>query len=189
MPPRVKPESSYRITTPDLVVLALLSERPMHGYEVVTELERREVKDWAGISRPQVYYSLQKLATNEFIREVADKKAAGGPERRVYTPTSAGKKAMSAALAREEWTTERPPLPFVTWACLSLHVSSDVAKTQIERRRVFLQEQIAKERTTLVAIAEDTGPMIPIALSVVKFGLAQFAAELSWLDELEKVLT
>ena len=50
------------LTIPDLVVLGLLSEGPMHGYEIVAELERREVKDWAGISRPQVYYSLDKLA-------------------------------------------------------------------------------------------------------------------------------
>ena len=50
------------LTTPDLVLLSLLAERPMHGYQANAELERREVRDWAGISRPQVYYSLEKLA-------------------------------------------------------------------------------------------------------------------------------
>ncbi len=54
-----KPESP--LTTPDLVVLSLLSEQPMHGYQVNQTLEYREVRDWAGISRPQVYYSLRKL--------------------------------------------------------------------------------------------------------------------------------
>ena len=49
------------LTTPDLVLLSLLSERPMHGYQANLELERRQVRDWAGISRPQVYYSLEKL--------------------------------------------------------------------------------------------------------------------------------
>ena len=43
------------LTTPDLVLLSLLAERPMHGYQANLELERREVRDWAGISRPQVY--------------------------------------------------------------------------------------------------------------------------------------
>ena len=33
----------------------------MHGYEANQELQRRQVEDWAGISRPQVYYSLEKL--------------------------------------------------------------------------------------------------------------------------------
>ena len=46
------------LTTPDLVLLSLLAERPMHGYQANLELERREIRDWAGISRPQIYYSL-----------------------------------------------------------------------------------------------------------------------------------
>jgi DNA-binding PadR family transcriptional regulator len=47
---------SRELTTPDLVLLSLLAERTMHGYEANQELERREVRHWAGISRPQVYY-------------------------------------------------------------------------------------------------------------------------------------
>jgi len=50
------------LTTPDLLLLSLLAERPMHGYQANAELERRCVRDWAAISRPQVYYSLEKLA-------------------------------------------------------------------------------------------------------------------------------
>jgi len=49
------------LTTPDMVLLSLLAERPMHGYHANLELERREIRDWAGISRPQVYYSLENL--------------------------------------------------------------------------------------------------------------------------------
>ena len=56
------------LTTPDLVLLSLLAERPMHGYEANLELERRCIRDWAAISRPQVYYSLEKLAAAGFIR-------------------------------------------------------------------------------------------------------------------------
>ncbi len=56
------------LTTPDLVILSLLAERAMHGYQVNLELERREVRDWAGISRPQVYYSLEKLAAANAVR-------------------------------------------------------------------------------------------------------------------------
>src|SRR5271156_2366274 len=57
------------LTTPDLVLLSLLAERPLHGYEANAELERREVRDWAGISRPQVYYSIEKLAQLGLLRE------------------------------------------------------------------------------------------------------------------------
>src|SRR5204862_2726071 len=68
-----------RLTTPDLVLLSLLAERPMHGYQANAELERREIRDWAAISRPQVYYSLEKLAKSGMIRPASDKTEAAGP--------------------------------------------------------------------------------------------------------------
>jgi DNA-binding PadR family transcriptional regulator len=34
------------------VVLSLLAERAMHGYELLKEYERQEVADWAPVSRP-----------------------------------------------------------------------------------------------------------------------------------------
>src|SRR5258708_32037187 len=57
----VRPKKQAILTIPDLVLLSLLAERPMHGYEANLEMERRDIRDWAAISRPQVYYSLEKL--------------------------------------------------------------------------------------------------------------------------------
>src|SRR5579864_7019621 len=78
------------LTTPDLVLLSLLAERPMHGYQANLELERREVRDWAGISRPQVYYSLEKLASRGFVRASQTDEPAAGPERSVFATTAKG---------------------------------------------------------------------------------------------------
>src|SRR5438445_9066148 len=69
------------LTTPDLVLLSLLAERPMHGYQANAELERREIRDWANVSLPQVYYSLDKLARGGLIRSLETEEPAGGPER------------------------------------------------------------------------------------------------------------
>src|SRR5262245_58246094 len=93
----------------------------MHGYQVVQELERREVKDWAGISRPQVYYSLKKLAAAKLIRPVHDDEAPAGPERSTYAPTRAAKLALADALDEDQWATQRPAPPFVTWVVLSFY--------------------------------------------------------------------
>src|SRR5205807_10426388 len=75
------------LTMPDLVLLSLLAERPMHGYQANLELERREVRDWAAISKPQVYYSLEKLARLGLIGEAESDEAIAGPERQVYATT------------------------------------------------------------------------------------------------------
>ena len=50
----------------------------MHGYQANAELERRQVRDWAGLSRPQIYYSLEKLARR---REPIYLPGHGGPVR------------------------------------------------------------------------------------------------------------
>jgi len=95
------------LTTPDMVLLSLLAERPMHGYEANLELERRQVRDWAGISRPQVYYSLEKLRTQGLIRAAESEDRAAGPERSVFVTSAKGRTALAGALEREEWATQR----------------------------------------------------------------------------------
>src|SRR5215470_434270 len=87
-----KPAAVVRaLTVPDLVVLSLLAERPMHGYEVIAELERRQIHDWASVSRPQVYYSLDKLQRLGLLKAAVDEAPAAGPERRVLTTTASGR--------------------------------------------------------------------------------------------------
>ncbi len=107
------------LTTPDLVLLSLLAERPMHGYQANCELERREVRDWAGISRPQIYYSLEKLARGGFIRFSKTMEPAAGPERSTYETTAKGRAALADALEGEEWATQRDRPPFLTWMALT----------------------------------------------------------------------
>src|SRR5712671_4998430 len=87
----VRQKRRSTLTVPDLVLLSLLAERPMHGYEANLELERRCIRDWAAISRPQVYYSLEKLAAAGFIREKESDAPQAGPERRVLATTAKGR--------------------------------------------------------------------------------------------------
>lgn len=198
--PRRAPDRHEHLTAADLVVLGLLLERPMHGYEVNQELERREVRDWAGVSRPQVYYSLRKLADAGHIgpapgraagaeRGSAERGSAeGGPERRVYRVTAAGRRAYAAALARPEWATQRPPPPFVTWLVLATHADPAVRARQLARRRAFLEAEAARERATLAAILAGTGPTVVVAALVVSLTIRQFEAELAWLGEVAAAL-
>src|SRR4029077_8163853 len=72
----LKRHSREKLTTADLVLLSLLAEQPMHGYQANRELQRREIRDWAAISRPQVYYSMEKLARLGFLRKVQTSTAA-----------------------------------------------------------------------------------------------------------------
>src|ERR1700735_3477530 len=145
------------LTTPALVLLSLLAERPLHGYQANAELERREVRDWAGISRPQVYYSIEKLAQLRLVRASEIESAAAGPERRVFQTTAKGRAALAEALEREDWTTHRERPPFLTWIALSWQARPGVFERQLQRRRKFLEEEVAREDATLRAIRKEVG--------------------------------
>src|ERR1700722_20652995 len=104
---------AHALTTPDLVLLSLLAERPMHGYEANAELERREVRDWAGISRPQVYYSLEKLARQNLIRATESDAPNAGPERRIFVTNAKGRAALSDAVCRAGCITQPQRRPYL----------------------------------------------------------------------------
>lgn len=174
------------LTTPDLVLLSLLAERPMHGYQANLELERREVRDWAGISRPQVYYSLEKLAAKGLIRVADTDEPAAGPERSVYATTAKGRAALADALEREDWTTQRERPPFLTWVALSWQARPGVFAQQLRRRQKFLEKELAREQATLRSIREEVGHRFHEAVWMVSLVMEQFRAELRWLRKLSR---
>jgi DNA-binding PadR family transcriptional regulator len=177
-----------QLTTPDLVLLSLLAERPMHGYQANLELERREIRDWAGISRPQVYYSLEKLARAGMVRNLETDEPAAGPERSSFETTGKGRSALADALEREEWTTQRDRPPFQTWIALSWQARPGVFKKQIERRKEFLERELAREKEVLRSILEEVGHPYHEAVWMVSLVIEQFKLELRWLRKLKREL-
>jgi DNA-binding PadR family transcriptional regulator len=172
------------LTTPDLVLLSLLAERPMHGYQANRELERREVRDWAGISRPQVYYSLEKLAGRGFVRARTSDAPAAGPERSVFETTAKGRSALADALERADWATQRERPAFLTWVALSWQARPGVFERQLQRRQAFLEKELAREQEVLRSIHEEVGHRFHEAVWMVSLTIEQFRTELRWLRRL-----
>ena len=173
------------LTTPDLVLLSLLAERSMHGYQANAELERRCVRDWAAISRPQIYYSLEKLARGGLIRSADSEEPAAGPERQEYETTAKGRAALATALEKEEWTTQRGRPAFLTWMALSWQARPGMFAEQLVRRRVFLESEIARERATLDAVMAEVGHAYHEAVWMITLMIEQFETELRWLKKVE----
>src|SRR3989304_6573976 len=87
-------------------LLGLLAHQPRHGYELRAAFEAviGGKANWDG--RPaQVYASLDRLVQADLIRQRSVGKA-GGPEKRVYGLTAAGRRELQAWLKTE---TERGP--------------------------------------------------------------------------------
>ncbi|WP_026266845.1 PadR family transcriptional regulator [Arthrobacter sp. 131MFCol6.1] len=82
-------------------VLALLAERPMHGYQIIREIEERSGGTWKP-SAGSVYPTLQLLADEGLIR------AEESNGRKIYSLTEAGREEMAGAGMSAPWESAGP---------------------------------------------------------------------------------
>ena len=180
---RGRRRTNASLTTADLVVLATLCERPMHGYDLASELERRDVRDWAAVSRPQVYYSLNKLHGTGHIRLSRDTEDSLGPERLTYAISAKGRDALHGRLRDDSWVRDRQAPLFVTWFALSWLLAEPEREAVMQARQRFLNDELQRERETLVSLQKER-PVPEYARAMVKYAIAWFEMELRWLDDL-----
>lgn len=183
-----KSKRNRALTIPDLVLLSLLAERPMHGYQANLELERRQIRDWAGVSRPQIYYSLVKLEKLGLLRGGKDPGPAAGPDRSVFAVTASGRSALADALERQDWTTQRHRPAFLTWLALSWQARPGVVRKQLRRRREFLASELKREEDTLQAVLKEVGHPHHEAVWMLRLIIDQFRSELKWVEIVERSL-
>jgi DNA-binding PadR family transcriptional regulator len=179
----MKPLSSETLTTPDLVLLSLLAERPMHGYQANALLEFRKVRDWAGVSRPQVYYSLEKLARLELIRPAESPEGSGGPERQAFETTTRGRAALADALERDDWTDQNERPAFLTWLALSWQCRPGVFLRQVRKRQKFLGGELARKQQILLAVRKEVGHRNHEAVWMLSLSIGQLRTELRWMKK------
>lgn len=176
------------LSSADLVVLSLLGEQPMHGYKIVSELAYRDAEDWAPVSRPQVYYTIKKLAQMKYITSVADPSSTLGPQRETFYITNKGLKVMNDSLSVTDWAQKRPPPPFLTWMALSTHVTKENTKQIIQARQMYLANELKREKKTLGEFKKDTGPMAVSGRLMVSLTIEMFETELRWLKKVKNEL-
>lgn len=112
-------------------VLALLGEKPMHGYQIIREIEERSGGNWKP-SAGSVYPTLQLLADEGLIS------AVDSDGRKTYDLTDAGRElAKSASAAAGAGTTGTAP-----WDAQALGTAKDYAalpKSGVELAQVMAQ--------------------------------------------------
>ncbi len=175
-----------RLTTPDLVILSLLAERPMHGYEVNATLENRNIRDWAPVSRPQIYYSLDKLTNLALIRVGTDESPAAGPERRVFETTAAGRDRLADALESKHWVDNRVYEPFLIWLALSWQARPRTFRKQLKARHKILAGRLNEERATLRDVLDEVGHPFHEAVWMLELFIEQMEIEQRWIERILK---
>lgn len=174
------------LTTADLIVLSLLAERAMHGYELLGEYDRQEVADWASVSKAQVYYAIRKLAELELIEPTAEPPSDDARNRTVYAPTRRGRSKLIASLTKPTWASARVAQPFSTWLGLSIHLEQAAVVQVLHARQIFLCEELQREKESLMFIQTLMSKRARAGNSIVRLVIRQMEIELEWLNELLK---
>lgn len=185
-PPATPAQSANqtRLTISDLVILSLLAERPMHGYEVNATLEERNIRDWAPVSRPQIYYSLSKLTDLKLIRVTETGSPAAGPERRVMQTTARGREQLANALDAKHWVTQKVHQPFLIWLALSWQARTQTFRKQLDNRKKLLEERLAEEKETLADVLAEVGHQYHEAVWMLQLLIEQTQTELRWVERI-----
>jgi PadR family transcriptional regulator AphA len=132
------------------MVLALLCEKPQHGFAIAKELNADEsLVTVMKVRRPLVYRSINSLETAGLIRQSKTEAGDQGSERTVYSPTARGKATSAEWL---ESIVEHPRdariellAKFVLRSRTNMS-NKGLAKRQRDIFSVFAQEFKAKEK-------------------------------------------
>jgi DNA-binding PadR family transcriptional regulator len=165
-----------------LVILGLLRERPLYGYEIKQIIEEH-MGDWTSIAFGSIYFALDKLAKEGFIEKVATEQQGNRPSRSIYQIQPAGREEF-LRLLREVWQkVER------LYFDLDLGIFF-LQSLPIEEIKGYLHKRLIYLETTLQHIQEHRDeqlaqPQVPaLARLIFDHSLVHTQAELSWTREL-----
>jgi len=165
-----------------LVILGLLRERPLYGYEIKQIIEEH-MSDWTSIAFGSIYFALDKLAQEKFLEKVEVGQAGKRPSRSVYQITDAGREEF-LYLLRAGWQQfERDyfPLDVCLFFLDSLPLEEVIAYLQSRKNALkSALEYVQSHRAEQLAFPE----VPPLAAAIFDHTIFHTQAELEWVTDL-----
>ncbi|MFV0634426.1 PadR family transcriptional regulator [Demequina sp.] len=171
---------SRTLTPLELSALALLTERPMHPYEMIQLLRQRGQDELVKVRTASLYHAVERLLKARLVADLGVDREGKRPERTVYRITSAGRSAVEVQVV--SWLREPPrEFPVLPLAVGEAHFLSreQIADALAERRTAVQDERDRHERHRRAAVAKG----VPRRMLLGKEFVAQcLDAELAWID-------
>jgi DNA-binding PadR family transcriptional regulator len=172
--------STATTTKTDLLLLGLLLDRPMHGYELYQQIQAEGIGDWFSISAAGVYYSLRKLRDQGLVVESRQRKG-GSTRKSIYRLTEKGRAGFFATMETELASRDRACLDYDLVVYLLNRLPLQRAIPRLEERQSFLAEQAEAVQATMSAEQEKGGS--PLRLAILEHKLRYLAMEQEWLAD------
>jgi len=167
---------TYRLTSLGVAVLALLRDRPMHGYEMFQALADRQAQRIVKVRLGSLYHVVDRLAEEKLIRRAATGRQGNRPERAIYEITDAGVEALIDRV-RDVVATPIDEFPqFVTALAELHHLDVETAVDAVTSRVAALEADVAE----MMALRDASTAEAP-TLVALEYLLATSQAQVTWL--------
>ena len=164
----------------EVVVLGLLAEEPLYGYELWERFRDRGMGSWVQIGKASVYQALRRLEGRRFVGG-RSQEGVEGPDRRVYRITASGRARLREGLL-ERFGGSGSYEVEANLAFGAAHLlSTDEVRRGIEQRVAVIaarRRAIGDERARLI---RGSGPGSRVALRMLDQQEAFAKAERAWL--------
>jgi DNA-binding PadR family transcriptional regulator len=163
-----------------LVILSLLQQHPMHGYEIQQTIQEQKMEQWTNILSGSIYFALNQMEKEGLVRADAEERT-GNRLRKIYAITDQGREAF-LELLREALTS--PPHSLKSDFSLALGLA--MVLSQEERNRLLLQniKNLGKTREFWKAGQEIKGRLHPALQAHFANDLELIERDLRFLREL-----
>ncbi|OLB82088.1 MAG: helix-turn-helix transcriptional regulator [Chloroflexi bacterium] len=127
-----------------LSILELLSERPMHPYELAATMRSRHHDEFIRLNFGSLYHTVEVLERNGWIVSAEREKEGGRPERTIYRLTDSGRKVLLLTVGEILAEPRREYLHFSAGLMFMHHLEPTVAAEKLEHRAQALHALITK---------------------------------------------
>ncbi|MFI7671235.1 PadR family transcriptional regulator [Nocardia sp. NPDC049526] len=161
-----------------LAVLATVIERPMHRYEIASQMRERGKDRDMDIKWGSLYTVVQNMEKAGFLEVVGNERDGARPERTIYAITDAGRAEMA------DWTREliAEPTPehhrFTAGLSVVAALPPDEVVELLGRRIDALGRVIEAARRELDQLAAANLPRLFVVEA--EYGVAMLEAEVAW---------
>ena len=172
------------LTDAELVILSLIYEQPVHGYQIEQMITERNMRTWTDLSTSSIYYILQRLEEKGFIEKAGAQLSEKGIPRKPYKITKTGERVWKEttlnALARPKFT--------YTNFLMGLHnlwnIPPEEALEAVKTYRSWLEGDLNRQRGEFDSFED---PRFPLDV-LFEYGFVLGEAELTFLSKLIKRL-
>ena len=174
---------AYQLTSLGISVLAVLRERPMHGYEMFQALRARHEDRIVKVRHGSLYHAVYRLAEEDLVRATATGRNGNRPERTTFEITPRGAAALTERL-RELIATPVDEFPRFVVALAEIHnLDRESAEDAVNGRIAALEDDLS-DLTTLIGVSAAPASH----LAALDYMVASTEAQVVWLRDFVKSL-